>query len=83
MLAQIVVRAIRASALLGAVLAGSQFTTSRGNFTGLNSRYAFLTNNANYGGQPLSYLQGQSCPFPDEWTFATIPDSIADDEQVD
>lgn len=51
MLAQIVVRAIRASARLGAVLAGNLFTTFRGNFTGLNSRYAFLTNNLKFGGQ--------------------------------
>ena len=27
--------------------------------------------------------QGQQCPFPDDWTYATVPESIANDDQVD
>jgi len=61
-------------------------TNSRKSDTSLGSARSSVSRKSVHHLQGQFYgakLSGQSCPFPDEWTFATIPDSIADDEQVD
>jgi len=66
-----------AGASLGSASARSSVVSHRSSVQGRHLTGQF------YGAKLSASAAGQGCPFPDDWTYATVPDSIANDEQVD